>query len=129
MSVQGLTDEHIFMEAQPIVSSLFMRDCGPALAWCQANKAKLKKGKSKLEFKLRTQVVPPPSTHFFMKAVIVIFSFRRGGWWLCYLMIYPHATLPVVAFYAYYVPTTTSSRKARRGVASRLSLAKGRCID
>lgn len=53
--LQGLTDEHIFMEAQPIVSSLFMRDCGPALAWCQANKAKLKKGKSKLEFKLRTQ--------------------------------------------------------------------------
>jgi len=53
--LQGLTEEHIFMEAQPIVSSLHQRDCGPALAWCQANKAKLKKGKSKLEFKLRTQ--------------------------------------------------------------------------
>ena len=56
-----MTEEHIFIEAQPIVSSLHMHDCGPALAWCHANKAKLKKGKSKLEFKLRTQV-----TSFFL---------------------------------------------------------------
>ena len=54
--MQGLTDDYIFQEAQPILHSLKQRDCSPALHWCDANRSRLKKHKSKLEFKLRTQV-------------------------------------------------------------------------
>ena len=56
LPLQGLTEAHIFEEAQPIILSLKQQDCGPALNWCRANRAKLKKTKSKLEFKLRIQV-------------------------------------------------------------------------
>ena len=54
--MQGLVDTHIFEEAQPILKSLQRQDCGPALVWCAANRAKLRKAKSKLEFRLRVQV-------------------------------------------------------------------------
>ena len=47
---------HIFAEARGVVEALHTRDCGPALAWCDANKPKLKKIRSSLEFQLRVQV-------------------------------------------------------------------------
>ncbi len=47
---------HIFTEARGVVEALHARDCGPALAWCDANKPKLKKIRSSLEFQLRVQV-------------------------------------------------------------------------
>ena len=47
---------HIFAEARGVVEALHARDCGPALAWCDANKPKLKKIRSSLEFQLRVQV-------------------------------------------------------------------------
>ena len=53
---QGLTDDYIFEEAQPILQSLKRQDCKPALDWCHENRVRLKKMKSKLEFRLRTQV-------------------------------------------------------------------------
>lgn len=56
LRVQGLTEAHIFAEAEPIVNGLRQQNCGPALRWCQENRSKLKKTKSKLEFKLRIQV-------------------------------------------------------------------------
>jgi len=80
MRFQGLTEEHIFMEAQPIVSSLHQRDCGPALAWCQANKAKLKKGKSKLEFKLRTQVFTSMSSIKYVSKLMPIHRWLEGDY-------------------------------------------------
>ena len=53
---QELTDVHIFAEARDVVEALHAHDCGPALAWCGANKPKLKKIRSSLEFQLRVQV-------------------------------------------------------------------------
>jgi len=47
---------HTFAEARGVVEALHARDCGPALAWCDANKPKLKKIRSSLEFQLRVQV-------------------------------------------------------------------------
>ena len=49
---------HIFGEARGVVEALHAHDCAPALAWCAANKAKLKKIRSSLEFQLRVQVQP-----------------------------------------------------------------------
>lgn len=54
--MQDLVDTHIFESAREVVEGLRRRDCGPALIWCEDNKARLKKIKSKLEFKLRLQV-------------------------------------------------------------------------
>ena len=54
--LQDLVDAHVFEDAQDIIHSLQRHNCGPALAWCAANKPRLKKAKSKLEFKLRVQV-------------------------------------------------------------------------
>ena len=51
---------HIFAEARGVVEALHAHDCGPALAWCTANKAKLKKIRSSLEFQLRVQVRTEP---------------------------------------------------------------------
>lgn len=55
-SMQELVDAHIFVEAQRVVDALKQRDCAPALAWCSQHAAKLKKIRSRLEFKLRLQV-------------------------------------------------------------------------
>lgn len=38
-----------------MIQSLTQHDCSAALAWCDANRARLKKAKSSLEFKLRLQ--------------------------------------------------------------------------
>lgn len=48
-------DAHIFVEAQRVVDALKQRDCATALAWCSQHAAKLKKIRSRLEFKLRLQ--------------------------------------------------------------------------
>eukprot|EP00955_Chlamydomonas_euryale_P100338 365276-Chlamydomonas_euryale.AAC.21 len=49
-----LTEAALFGSVRPIVAALSdLRDCGPALAWCAENRARLKRLKSKLEFKLR----------------------------------------------------------------------------
>jgi hypothetical protein len=47
---------HIFGGAQRVVEALRGHDCSEALAWCEDNRARLRKAKSKLEFKLRVQV-------------------------------------------------------------------------
>lgn len=47
---------HIFMGARQVVEALRRHDCREALAWCEENRAKLKKAKSKLEFRVRVQV-------------------------------------------------------------------------
>ena len=48
-----LLELDIFRSAQAIVDSLKVRKCGFALEWCARHRSKLKKIKSKLEFKLR----------------------------------------------------------------------------
>uniref|UniRef100_A0A061RF38 Macrophage erythroblast attacher-like n=1 Tax=Tetraselmis sp. GSL018 TaxID=582737 RepID=A0A061RF38_9CHLO len=50
-----LVDTHIFKEAWRVVKALKERDCRVALAWCSANRSRLKRLKSNLEFKLRSQ--------------------------------------------------------------------------
>lgn len=52
---EQLCDLHIFADARKVVESLKQHDCGAALAWCADNRARLKKIKSSLEFKLRLQ--------------------------------------------------------------------------
>lgn len=52
---EALSDLHIFAQAQRVIQSLKQHDCSAALAWCAANRARLKKAKSSLEFKLRLQ--------------------------------------------------------------------------
>ena len=46
---------HIFAQAQRVIQSLKQHDCSAALEWCEANRARLRKAKSSLEFKLRLQ--------------------------------------------------------------------------
>ena len=53
---QGVVDVHIFESSRRVVERLRQHDCGAALAWCEENRAKLRKSKSKLEFRLRVQV-------------------------------------------------------------------------
>ncbi|EFN55158.1 hypothetical protein CHLNCDRAFT_57944 [Chlorella variabilis] len=53
--IEALVELHIFGGAQRVVEALRGHDCGPALAWCEENRARLRKAKSKLEFKLRVQ--------------------------------------------------------------------------
>ena len=48
-----LLELDIFRSAQAIVDSLKQRKCGVALEWCAKHRSKLKRIKSKLEFKLR----------------------------------------------------------------------------
>ena len=48
-----LVELEIFKSAQEIVESLRNRDCGLALEWCKQHRSKLRRIKSKLEFKLR----------------------------------------------------------------------------
>eukprot|EP00002_Diphylleia_rotans_P036655 TRINITY_DN80_c0_g4_i2.p1 TRINITY_DN80_c0_g4~~TRINITY_DN80_c0_g4_i2.p1 ORF type:complete len:393 (-),score=94.05 TRINITY_DN80_c0_g4_i2:117-1295(-) len=54
-NIWELVDADIFLASRKIVDSLRKRDCSDALAWCNENKAKLKKNKSTLEFQLRLQ--------------------------------------------------------------------------
>eukprot|EP00252_Welwitschia_mirabilis_P001752 TRINITY_DN1168_c0_g1_i1.p1 TRINITY_DN1168_c0_g1~~TRINITY_DN1168_c0_g1_i1.p1 ORF type:complete len:407 (+),score=91.08 TRINITY_DN1168_c0_g1_i1:252-1472(+) len=54
-NIQDLVDIDVFLDAKKVVESLQNKDCGPALAWCNENKSKLKKVKSKFEFQLRLQ--------------------------------------------------------------------------
>lgn len=54
--IQDVVDVHIFMGARRVVEALRQHDCSEALAWCEENRAKLRKSKSKLEFRLRVQV-------------------------------------------------------------------------
>ncbi|CAM6095227.1 unnamed protein product [Calypogeia fissa] len=54
-NIQDLADIEIFLDARKVVEALRNRDCSDALAWCADNKSKLKKAKSKFEFKLRLQ--------------------------------------------------------------------------
>ena len=56
--VQALVDTHIHASARGVLEALARHDCGPALAWCEANRPRLRKQKSKLEFKLRVQARP-----------------------------------------------------------------------
>ncbi|KAK9798944.1 hypothetical protein WJX73_006713 [Symbiochloris irregularis] len=53
--LKDLVDIHIFQEASPVIEGLRKHDCAAALAWCQGNHVKLRKAKSRLEFKLRMQ--------------------------------------------------------------------------
>lgn len=53
--VQDVVDVHIFVGARQVVESLRLHDCSVALTWCEENRAKLRKSKSKLEFCLRVQ--------------------------------------------------------------------------
>lgn len=53
---QELVDLHVFAGARKVVADLRQHDCTAALAWCEEHKGRLKKGKNKLEFKLRMQV-------------------------------------------------------------------------
>ena len=53
--MQALVDTHIHASARGVLEALARHDCGPALAWCEANRPRLRKQKSKLEFKLRVQ--------------------------------------------------------------------------
>lgn len=57
--LQDLVDTHIFMDARAVMDGLQQHNCAPALEWCKVNNTKLKKIKSKLEFKLRVQVCNP----------------------------------------------------------------------
>eukprot|EP00249_Psilotum_nudum_P007998 c20969_g1_i1 orf=314-1543(+) len=54
-NMQDLVDIDIFLDAKKVVESLRNWDCSEALVWCAENKSKLKKSKSKFEFKLRIQ--------------------------------------------------------------------------
>ena len=54
--MQDLVDTHILRDAREVVTALQQHNCGPALQWCQQQAPRLKKIKSKLEFKLRIQV-------------------------------------------------------------------------
>ena len=56
--LQDLVDSHIFLQARSVLEGLGRHDCTAALAWCEEHRARLKRLKSKLEFKLRVQVSP-----------------------------------------------------------------------
>jgi hypothetical protein len=53
--IQELVDIDIFFEARKVIEALRNQDCTEALTWCSENKTRLKKSKSKFEFKLRLQ--------------------------------------------------------------------------
>ena len=54
--MQDLVDTHVFLAARDVLDSLNRHDCSAALAWCEENRPRLRKLKSKLEFTLRVQV-------------------------------------------------------------------------
>ena len=51
-----MVDTQIFRDAYKVIEGLKNHDCSEALTWCADNRGKLKKIKSKLEFKLHLQV-------------------------------------------------------------------------
>eukprot|EP00038_Savillea_parva_P004094 m.133994 g.133994 ORF g.133994 m.133994 type:complete len:277 (+) comp11373_c0_seq2:518-1348(+) len=53
--IESFTNLAIFKTSKGIEDALTKRDCGPALEWCDANRARLTKLKSTLEFKLHLQ--------------------------------------------------------------------------
>jgi macrophage erythroblast attacher len=53
--VEALVDSHVFAGAAKVLAALSRRDAGPALAWCAAHAARLRKARSPLEFRLRAQ--------------------------------------------------------------------------
>ncbi|KAG0622789.1 hypothetical protein M758_3G123400 [Ceratodon purpureus] len=53
--IQELVDSDIYLDARRVMEALQNRNCSEALSWCSENKSKLKKAKSKFEFKLRLQ--------------------------------------------------------------------------
>ncbi|KAK9868155.1 hypothetical protein WJX84_001249 [Apatococcus fuscideae] len=53
--ILDLVDVHLFAGAQAIVQALEQHDCKPALAWCELHQPRLRKLKSKLEFRLCLQ--------------------------------------------------------------------------
>ncbi|KAL3142832.1 hypothetical protein ABBQ38_003125 [Trebouxia sp. C0009 RCD-2024] len=53
--IEDLVDLHVFAGAQKIVADLRQHDCTAALVWCEEQKGRLKKGRNKLEFRLRMQ--------------------------------------------------------------------------
>ncbi|KAK5795196.1 Macrophage erythroblast attacher [Gossypium arboreum] len=53
--IEELVDLEVFQEAKKVVDALKNQEVGPALAWCAENKSRLKKSKSKFEFRLRLQ--------------------------------------------------------------------------
>jgi len=53
--IEPLCDLHVFGGARRVSDALRARDAAPALAWCEEQRARLKKAKSPLEFKLRLQ--------------------------------------------------------------------------
>lgn len=55
-NIEELVDTNIFLSARRVVEGLRRHDCTEALLWCAANQMRLKKIKSKLEFKLHLQV-------------------------------------------------------------------------
>jgi len=55
-NIQELVDAQIFKDAYKIIAGLKNRDCTGALVWCVDNRGKLKKIRSRLEFKLHLQV-------------------------------------------------------------------------
>jgi hypothetical protein len=48
----------MFDTAESVAQPLYAHSCRQALAWCEAQRVRLRKAKSKLEFKLRVQVSP-----------------------------------------------------------------------
>eukprot|EP00741_Cyanophora_paradoxa_P009159 tig00001471_g8870.t1 len=53
--IAELVDVEIFLASKKVIESLKRHECDAALAWCSENKAKLKRIKSNLEFRLRLQ--------------------------------------------------------------------------
>jgi macrophage erythroblast attacher len=53
--VEALVDSHVFAGAAEVLAALACRDAGPALDWCAAHAARLRKARSPLEFRLRAQ--------------------------------------------------------------------------
>jgi len=51
--VEALTDVAVFTTGKHVVEALGRRDCAPALAWCVEHRDKLRRSKSRLEFRLR----------------------------------------------------------------------------
>ena len=52
-----LVDMHVLEQAQPVVAALEQGDMAPGIKWCIANRPRLKKIKSTLEFQLRLQAL------------------------------------------------------------------------
>lgn len=54
--IQDFVELHIFAGAQNVVHHLRNHDCSAALQWCEDNRARVKRHRNRLEFKLRLQV-------------------------------------------------------------------------